>query len=177
MSRSARRSNVYLSEEGDELLSAREAARSLGYHPVSFRRLVSRGTIRPHSRVGFASLYSRDDIERFRRSSPWAAKKQGGFHLPNPPEPLRSGEAEGMVIVKKGRRVEIFRRLRPFRWRSVPAIQAQVKRKFGTKPFRIVVGLPDGGRYEINFLPPGQRHHRPAWPQNAKKPRDLWLAG
>ena len=174
---SARSSNVYLSEGGDQLLGAPASARYLGYHPVSFRRLVSRGEIRPHGRVGFALLFSRAELDRFKRSSPWAARKGGSRHLPNPPGRLGAeGAARAVVTVNKGRRSVLFKRLRPFRWGAVAALRQQLERKFGETPFRIVVHQPDGGRFEIDYRPPAAKSKNKGRGR-ADKRRDLWLVG
>ncbi len=178
MPRSEGGPKLYFSENGEELFNARAAARYLKYHPVSFRRLVSRGEIRPYSRVGFASLYRVEDLDRFRRSSPWAAKKKGGFHLPNPPEESpRERKAKAVVKLKRGRRDMVFRRLLPFRWNMVPAIRTQIERKFGPTPFQISVEMPDGGRFNVSFRPPAQNPKRRSGLKTRKKHGEIWLTG
>src|SRR5579884_2929672 len=52
-------------EKGRSLITLVEAARYAGIHPVSMRRLVSKGVIRRRGRMGNSVLVSKDDVAAY----------------------------------------------------------------------------------------------------------------
>lgn len=141
-------------ESGAKLLSAAQAARYLDYHPVSIRRLVVRGDLKPHSKVGHAFLFQREELDRFKYSNAWASKKAGITFLPNPPPMPTTGRAlRAVVTVTKGRKEKLYKRLNVFHWEDIPSLRSQVDSKFGKVRFTITVQLPDGCGFELKFLP------------------------
>ncbi len=129
-------------DSGAMLLTAEEAARYLHYHPVSIRRLVLKGRLRPNYRVGRALLFLRDELDRFKR---------GGAALV--PESAPQGTMRATVSLRRKGKESVLSRLETFRWEDVPGIRA----KHGDAPFLISVESPDGSGYELSFHPPHSR--------------------
>ncbi|MDD5657829.1 MAG: helix-turn-helix domain-containing protein [Elusimicrobia bacterium] len=143
---------------GAMLMTAEESARYLHYHPVSIRRLVVKGGLRPSYRVGRALLFLRDELDRFKRTSAAAAKK-GAAH-PVAALAATASLAEGMgavVVVRVQGRETVFSRPQAFRWDDVPAIRAKVRAKHGDASFFIAIAAPDGSGFELAFHPDGSK--------------------
>lgn len=146
----------YLSDplSGASLLTAGEAAHYLNYHPVSIRRLVSLGDLRPYKKVGRALLFMREEVERFKYASPWARGKAGVEPRTGPaPLPSTRQSLRAVVTVTAGGRARVFKRLKAFGWQDIPALRAQVDARHGRVPFCITVELPDGSGCELRFHP------------------------
>jgi excisionase family DNA binding protein len=75
MAKTKNRVGITDTDSGTKLLSSAEAAEYLGYHPVSIRRLVSRGDLRPHTKVGKSLLFLRAELDVFRMGNAWARNK------------------------------------------------------------------------------------------------------
>lgn len=169
---------VYDEESGAKLFSAEEAARYLKYHPVSFRRLVSRGDIHPHTKVGIALLFLREELDRFKYESPWASKKARVRFIPNPPPmPTTKKDMMAVVTVEVERRNRLFKRLSAFHWDEIPAIRAAVDRRFGKVPFHITIESPDGCGFELNFHPSVMEADHYDKLRGRKKGGTPWLVG
>jgi hypothetical protein len=131
---------VFAPDSGAMLLTAEESARYLNYHPVSIRRLVGRGDLHPHSRVGRALLFMREELDRFKFGSAWAAKKSGVERSFTPP--IAASAQEGMravVVVRVKGKETVFERLKAFQWEDVASIRAKVRSKHGNASFFIAV--------------------------------------
>lgn len=135
---------------GGELLTIQQVADYLHYHPVSIRRLVSQGGLRPYSVSGKAHVFRKVDIERFRYSSPWASRKSKIKYFPNPPLPEHSPQQMKAVVVL-GTKERVVKELRAFQWKEIPLIRAKVEHEFGGEPFTIAVQGPDGSGWEVSF--------------------------
>jgi hypothetical protein len=153
---------MFAPESGAMLLTAEESARYLHYHPVSIRRLVVKGQLRPCYRVGRALLFLQEELDRFKRTSAAAVTKgdakpvRGLAATAPPPEGLRA-----VVVVRAQGRETVFSRPQAFRWDDVPAIRAKVRSKHGDAAFFIAVAAPDGSGFELAFHPDGREipHH------------------
>ena len=75
MAKTKNRVGITDTDSGTKLLSSAEAAEYLGYHPVSIRRLVSRGDLRPHTKVGKSLLFLPAELDLFRMGNAWARNK------------------------------------------------------------------------------------------------------
>lgn len=133
-------------DSGAMLLTAEEAARYLHYHPVSIRRLVLKGRLRPNYRVGRALLFLRDELDRFKR---------GG--APLAPGSTPQGTMRATVSLRHKGKESVLNRLETFRLEDVPGIRAQIRAKHGDVPFLISAESPDGSSYELSFHPPRGR--------------------
>lgn len=170
---------VFAPESGAKLLTVKDAAKYLKYDPVSIRRLVGRGDLQPHSRVGNSLLFLQEELERFRCASLWAQKKTKLRYLPNPPPlPTTDSELQAVVTVDVKQKTVIFKRLNVFHWEDISAIRAQVDAKYGKKPFQITVKVPDGCGYEIRFYSSVMEvEHYDKLPGHKKSGGAAWLVG
>ncbi|MCX5797758.1 MAG: helix-turn-helix domain-containing protein [Elusimicrobia bacterium] len=154
---------VFSPESGALLLTAEESARYLHYHPVSIRRLVGKGHLRPSYRVGRALLFLREELDRFKRTS--AAASMKGDAKPVPALAAAAPLPEGLravVVVRVQGRETVFSRPQAFRWDDVPAIRAEVRSKHGDASFFIAIAAPDGSGFELSFHSEQRRlpHHQ-----------------
>ncbi|MBI3298288.1 MAG: helix-turn-helix domain-containing protein [Elusimicrobia bacterium] len=139
---------------GASLLTAGEAAHYLNYHPVSVRRLVGQGDLRPYKTVGRAHLFMREELDRFRYGSARAKGKAGVEPLQAPPAtPSMSPELKAVVTVMVKGRARVHKRLKAFHWEDIPALRAQVDSRYGRTTFCITIELPDGSGCELRFHP------------------------
>jgi hypothetical protein len=132
----------YDPDTGSRLLTTKEAAVCLSYHPYSVYRLVLQGALRPHRKAGKAS-------------HAWAARKGAEASLPEP-APAPPSHLTATVVVNVG-----FDLLRPhvltisdFTWDQVPLIHARTQEQYGQRPSTIDVKGPDGGTWSIDYEPP-----------------------
>lgn len=141
---------LYEKGTGAELYTSREAARFLGYHPVAFRNLVSKGKIRVHSRTGYYPLFLKEELAQYQATNKWAGKKA----KVKPAAIALPAASRGLVAVitaTLGKKETIVETLKDFKWDDAPAIRARVSAKYGRVPFRIAVKLPDGAGCTISF--------------------------
>ncbi|MDD2806483.1 MAG: hypothetical protein PHV33_13105 [Elusimicrobiales bacterium] len=145
---------LYEKGTGLELFTSREAARFLDYHPVAFRRLVSIGTIRVHSRTGNYPLFLREELEKYQITNKWAGRK--AKLKPKSDQPLPHPDKKGIpavVTVSHKKKEIIAENLPDFKWADVPAICARVIAKYGKSSLRISLELPEGTAITITFQP------------------------
>ena len=115
---------------------------------------MSRGDLRPHTKVGRTLLFLREELDRFKYDNPWASKKAHVKAIPNPPPmPSTKQEMRAVVTVLVERKERIFKRLPSFQWEDIPGIRAQVDSKFGNVTFFVTIESPDGCGYELSFHP------------------------
>lgn len=170
---------IFAPGTGIKLLTAKEAAKYLKYTPTSIRRLVGRGDLQPHSRVGNSLLFQQEELERFQCDSLWAQKKTKLRYLPNPPpSPTAGSELLAVVTVEVKGKTVVFKRINTFHWEDIPAIRAQVDAKYGKKPFEITIKVPDGCGYELRFYSSVMEvEHYDKLPGYKKDSGDAWLIG
>ena len=141
---------LYEKGTGAELLTSKEAARFLGYHPVAFRNLVSKGKIRVHSRTGNYPLFLREELQQYQATNKWAGRKAkvkpAALALP-----ALTDRTQATVTATLGRKEIIVEKLDDFKWDDAPAIRARVSARHGRVPFRIDLELPDGAGCTIAF--------------------------
>lgn len=139
---------------GLELFTSREAARYLDYHPVAFRRLVSKGKIPIHSRTGNYPLFLRLELEKYQTTNIWAGKKANLKAKTAQSSAPTTNRAILAVVTAHHKRKEItIETLIDFKWEDVPGISARVAAKYGKSPFQIALKLPDGTEVTIIFKP------------------------
>ena len=145
----------YDPETGSRLLTTKEAAVCLSYHPYSVYRLVLQGALRPHRKAGKTLLFLTEDLARYKASHAWAARKGDQVPLATPSSAPPS-HLTATVSVNVG-----FELLRPhvvtisdFTWDQVPLIHARTQEQYGQRPSTIEVKGPDGGTWSIDYEPP-----------------------
>ena len=153
---SARTTPLYDPSSGAKLLTAEEAADYLNYHVVSIHRLVGTGSLKSHRRTGRSLLFQKEDLDRFRLTSDWAARKASMPKPQDPPEqPPSKLEAKVRLDFGLG---SIFQEpldaIKDFSWDHIPLIRAEIDHKYGNRPFSIEVKSPDGGLWSISYDPP-----------------------
>jgi hypothetical protein len=145
---------LYEKETGSELYTSREAARFLAYHPVAFRRLVSTGKIRIHSRAGNYPLFLREELEKYQAVNKWAGKKaklKGNSRAAAAPADRKGILA--VVTVVRNKKPVVLEKISDFIWEDMTAICARVVAKHGKIPFQVALELPDGSGFTILFQP------------------------
>lgn len=145
----------YDADTGSRLLTTKEAAVCLNYHPYSVYRLVLQGALRPHRKAGKTLLFLTEDLERYKTGHAWAALK-GGQASSSTPSSTPPSHLTATVAINVG-----FDLLRPhvltitdFTWDQVPRIHAKTQEQYGQRPSTIEVKGPDGGTWSINYEPP-----------------------
>ena len=154
---------VYDCSGKHSLITLKEAARYLRMHPVSVRRLVSRGILKPKYRIGKTVLLLQKDLgER---------KLWGKKHLPEPPPWIKNDLAASISIKKRGRsQAGEWRKIKDFSWADIPLIQEGIARKYPNASFKIRIECFDDSRWELNYRP-GKKALWKAWKGS------VWLAG
>lgn len=148
--------HLYDPTTGETLLTAEEAAGYLNYHRVSIRRLVSQDMLKPYKRAGNTLLFLKADLDRFKLTNAWAARK-ASVERPQitPQEPPLNLEATVKLDLGLG---SIFRKplepIKNFNWDQIPLIRAEVDSKHGNIPFEIEIKSPDGGLWTVSYDPP-----------------------
>ncbi|MBI4524055.1 MAG: helix-turn-helix domain-containing protein [Deltaproteobacteria bacterium] len=141
---------------GEKLLTAEEAAVYLDYHRVSIRRLVSQGVLRPYKRAGNTLLFLKADLDRFKLTNAWAARKASVEIPPVAPQKPPSN-LEAAVKLDLGLGPIFGKALEPiknFTWDQIPLIRAEVDSKHGNIPFEVEIKSPDGGLWIVSYEPP-----------------------
>ena len=154
----------YDPDTGSQLLTTKEAAVCLSYHPYSVYRLVLQGALRPHRKAGKTLLFLTEDLARYKASHAWAARKGAQAPLPEPPSAPPS-HLTATVSVNVG-----FELLRPhvvtisdFTWDQVPLIHARTQEQYGQRPSTIEVKGPMDGPGASTMSPP------PGWHRLSKR--------
>ncbi len=149
-------SPLYHPATGSQLLTTAEAAAYLNYHVVSVSRLVQKGVLKPFCSAGKTLLFQRNDLDRFRLTSRWAARKTG-VETASVPAPGRAGGLRAQVKVDFGTAPfyeHPVRTIDDFTWEMIPRIRADVDNKYGARCFRIEVESPDGSTWSVEHAPP-----------------------
>ncbi|MHB2026599.1 MAG: helix-turn-helix domain-containing protein [Elusimicrobiota bacterium] len=157
--------SVYDPALAKKLMTMKKAAEYLGIHPVSVRRLVSRGIVKPRYRVGRTVLLLQDDLDVY--------KLRGAKVLPNPP-PWIERQLEASLSLKMGSgRTRAFKKLNGFAWEGIPFVRERIIKKHGDVPFEIRVDCFDESSWKITYAPKkkGQSRMVKFWK------RDAWLVG
>jgi len=127
-----------------KLMTMKKAAEYLDIHPVSVRRLVSRGIIKPRYRVGRTVLLFQDDLDRY--------KLRGAKVLPNPP-PWIESQLEASISVRGDKPSRLFKKLNVFSWDEIPFVRNRIAKKHGDVPFEIRVESFDESSWTIRYSP------------------------
>ncbi len=152
--KSAATTPLYDSSTGADLLSVKEAAEYLDYHPISIYRLVKQKALK-FRRVGQTLLFEGSDLEKYKHHNRWAAKKAnvkqvtGG--LPVAPKTM---EAELSVDFAFSPLPHTLGTLKNFAWADLPKIRADIHRVHGDRPFSLSVKSPEGGVWTVEYAPP-----------------------
>jgi|CXWL01.1.fsa_nt_gi excisionase family DNA binding protein len=135
-----------------KLMTMKAAAEYLGIHPVSVRRLVSRGIVKPRYRVGRTVLLLQDDLDVY--------KIRGAKVLPNPP-PWVERQLEASISLKMGPgRSPASKKLIDFAWDGIPFVRDRILKKHGDVPFEIRVDCFDESSWRIIYAPKKKSHSR-----------------
>jgi len=137
---------VYDCSGKHRLITLKEAARHLRMHPVSVRRLVSQGMLKPKYRVGKTVLLLKNDLGERRL---WGKKR-----LPEPP-PWIKNDVTASVSIKKRNQDKALRwkKIKDFSWADIPLIQERLARKYRDVSFKIRIECFDGSSWELNYNP------------------------
>jgi len=151
----AKLDRFYDPDTGSRLLTTKEAAVCLSYHPYSVYRLVLQGDLRPHRKAGKTLLFLTEDLERYKASHAWAALK-GGQASPSKQSTASPSHLTATVVINVG--FDLLRQhvltISDFTWDQVPLLHAKTQEQFGQRPSTIKVKGPDGGTWSINYEPP-----------------------
>ena len=148
--------SLYDTTTGENLLSCVEAADYLNYHPASVRRLACEGTLKPEKRAGNALLFQRAALDRFKKTSAWAARKSA-LNMPESPPPELPPSLEASISLDLGFGAVFRETLAPiknFTWSQLPILKAEIDSKYGNLPFDVEVKSPDGGIWSVAYEPP-----------------------
>lgn len=148
----------YDSQTGAKLLTLKEAAKYLNYHPFSVYRLVSQGVLKPQ-RVGSKTLvFLQEDLDRYRESNEWAARKASIKHNPEAAKEDLPLTMTADVTVDLGFQPiwDKDEHIDDFCWQEIPLIKADLDERYGEKVqgFSIKVKSPDGWKWHISAEPP-----------------------
>jgi hypothetical protein len=148
--------NLYDPHAGTKLLTVKESAEHLNYHPFSIYRLVMQGVLKPYRKAGKTLLFLIEDLDRFRLSSSWAARKASVEKPPVPPhQPPSVLTAKIKIDFGLGLMFQShFEPIENFTWDQIPLVRARVDSKYGNKPFNIEIKSPDGGLWTVSYEPP-----------------------
>jgi hypothetical protein len=145
----------YDPDTGSRLLTTKEAAICLSYHPYSVYRLVLQGALRPHRKAGKTLLFLTEDLARYKAGHAWATRKGAQAPLPEP-SPAPPLHLTATVAINVG--FDLLRQhvltISDFTWDQVPLIHAKTQEQYGQRPSTIEVKGPDGGTWRIDYEPP-----------------------
>lgn len=148
---------LYDPQTGSKLLTLKEAAGYLNYHHFSVYRLVSQGVFKPQ-KVGRTLLFLQADLDRYKVSNEWAARKASIEHDPKAAEANQPLNMKATIKIDLGMGLlygpEAFKN--DFSWQDVPLIRADLTERYGNKmkAFEIRVENPDGWTWSISIEPP-----------------------
>jgi excisionase family DNA binding protein len=145
----------YDPDTGSRLLTTKEAAVCLSYHPYSVYRLVLQGDLRPHRKAGKTLLFLTEDLERYKARHAWASRKGAKASLPKPSSapPLHLTATVAINVGFDLLRQQVVT-ISDFTWDQVPLIHARTQEQYGQRPSTIEVKGPDGGTWRIDYEPP-----------------------
>ncbi len=149
---------LYDPQTGATLLTLKEAAKYLNYHPFSVYRLVSQGVLKPQ-RVGAKNLvFLEEDLDRYKVSNEWAARKASIKHDPEAAKEELPLTMTADVTVDSWFAPIWVRNehIDNFSWQEIPLIKADLDERYGKKVqgFSIKVKSPDGWKWDISAEPP-----------------------
>lgn len=147
---------IYDPAVGAQYLSVADAAKYLNYLEFSVRRLIFRGKLKPHGKIGNKWMFLKEELDRYKASNPWAARKAGhGGAQELPPAAPSDLRAEvrihsglGPIL---GGPTEVIEK---FTWQELPLIRARTHSIHGDVPFEVVIRSPDGASWQVDFQPP-----------------------
>lgn len=151
--------NLYDPQTGVKLLTLREAAEYLDYHPFSVYRLVNQGHLTPKKVGKKTLLFVQEELDRYKSSQAWTPRKGKASITPitETQEELPS-QLTASVSIDLG--IGLFHgeteEIKDFSWEQIPLIRADINHRYGRKikDFEINVKSPDGGTWFIKFKPP-----------------------
>lgn len=148
--------NLYDPQTGARLLTVKEAAEYLNYHPFSIYRLVMQGVLTAHRRAGKTLLFIKEELDRFKLNNAWAAAKASLEKPSTPPEHAPPHlTADIKVYHGLGPMFPSYvESIENFTWEQIPLIRARVDSKYGNKPFDTQIKSPDGGIWTVSYEPP-----------------------
>lgn len=149
-----RTATLFDPQTGSRMMTLQESADYLNYHPISLFRPMKEGILKPRSRAGKTLLFMQEDLDRFRLTSTWAARKSTiKKPLETPEKPV--AKLEAAISLNMGSSYDhCLDPIKNFTWDQVPLIRARINNKYGNIPFDIEVKSPDGGLWSVEYQPP-----------------------
>jgi excisionase family DNA binding protein len=149
---------LYDPRTGSMLLTLKEAAKYLDYHPFSVYKLVSQGVLKPQKIDGRTLVFLQEELDRYRSSNAWAARKASIAHQPEAAQENLPSTMTAAVMVDLGLG-PVFpenEQVEDFSWELLPLIRADLNERYGKKmkTFQITVNSPDGWKWHIRLEPP-----------------------
>lgn len=149
---------LYDPQTGSMLLTLKEAANYLAYNPFSVYRLVSQGVLRPQKIGGKTLVFFQEELDRYRVSNEWAARKASITHKPELSKKELPEKMTAVLSIDLGLGPMFPHReeIEDFSWDKIPLIRADLteKHKGKMKTLLITVNNPDGWTWNIQLLPP-----------------------
>ena len=147
--------NFYDHETGSRLLTAKEVARYLKYHRYSVYRLIVQGQLCPRRKAGKTLLFLKEDLDRYKATNAWAARKAHAavLHEEIPPPPARL-TAKVSISLGFDLLQQETETVAAFTWDQIPLIHARTQERYGERPSTITVNGPDGGTWRVTYEPP-----------------------
>lgn len=148
---------LYDPKTGVKLLTLKEAASYLDYHPFSVYRLVSQGILQPQKFGKKILLFSQEELDRYRVSNEWAARKAA---ITYDPEAAKEKPSQVMTATITIDAVVPFlekeETISDFSLDQLPLLKADLDRRYGKKfsGFTLKVTSPDGWKWSITLEPP-----------------------
>lgn len=149
---------LYDPQTGSKLLTLKEAAKYLDYHPYSVYRLVSQGVLKPQKIGGKNHLFLPEELDRYKLNNEWAARKAAIKHESEAVETKQPLNMKATINIDLGQGFLYGHSAakEDFSWQDVPLIRAELTEKYGSmmKAFEITVNNPDGWIWHISIEPP-----------------------
>lgn len=147
---------VYDPEIGAKVLTVADAAKYLGYGEFSVRRLICKKKLNPYGKVGNKWMFLRDELDRFKSTNPWAARKADIQSVKElPPQPPKGLKAEVRLDLTFGSMLTVpLETIENFTWEQIPLIRARIHHTHGDVAFEINIQGPDGASWSIDYQPP-----------------------
>jgi excisionase family DNA binding protein len=147
--------SFYDHETGSRLMTAREVARYLKYHRYSVYRLIVQGHLRPRRKAGKTLLFLKEDLDRYKATNAWAARKAntGVLQEEIPPAP---SQLTAKVSISLGFDLlpQEIETVTEFTWDQIPLIHGRTQERYGKRPSTIIVKGPEGGTWTVMYEPP-----------------------
>lgn len=146
---------LYDPDTGARLLTCKEAADYLDYHTFSIYRLLLQGDLRAHRRLGRSRLFLREELDRYKLSNKWAARK-ASIAAPVDRPQVPPAQLQATVHVDLGNPLLLHESgvIEQFAWDQVPRIHARSQEQYGQRPAEIRIQGPDGGTWRVTYEPP-----------------------